>query len=138
MILLDTNVISELMKTAPSLKVMRWLDDQEVTQLFISTITIAEISYGLQVLPDGNRRRSLETLFEKAIDRSFKYRILSFDEPAAYIYGELMGKRKKVGRPLSILDGQIAAIALTNGTSIATRNIRDFADCNLNLINPFE
>lgn len=137
MILLDTNVISEMMKKSPSANVITWIDEQEVTQLFITTITIAEISYGLNVLPKGSRRRFLEDALNKTIEHAFKHRLLSFDETAAHLYGKMMGHRKELGRPLSVLDGQIAAIALAQKASVATRNIRDFSDCGLDLINPF-
>lgn len=138
MILLDTNIISEMMKKNPTNKVITWIDRQEVTELFISTITIAEIAYGINALPKGVRRRSIEEAFFKTIDGAFKHRILSFDEAAAHIYGKIMGMRKSLGKPLSVLDGQIAAIALTQEATVATRNIRDFSDCELSLINPFE
>lgn len=138
MIVLDTNIISELMKKSAAIKVMTWIDRQEPTQLFVTTITIAEISYGISILPEGNRKHSLEEAFNKAIKNAFKHRILSFDESAAHMYGKVMGHRKKLGRPLSILDGQIAAIASAHGAAVATRNIRDFANCELDLINPFD
>ncbi len=137
MILIDTNIISEMMKTTPSNAVVSWFDRQKTTELFITSITIAEISYGLNILSEGKRRNSLETVFNKAIVNAFKHRILSFDENAAHFYGKIMGQRKELGRPLSVLDGQIAAIARAHGFSIATRNIRDFSDCELTLINPF-
>lgn len=138
MILLDTNIISEMMKQSPNPEVLSWLDDQEVTQTFVTSITIAEISYGINVLPEGVRRQLLEDAFNKAIKTAFKHRILFFDETAAHHYGKLMSHRKQLGRPLSILDGQIASIALTHGAALATRNIRDFSHCELDLLNPFE
>lgn len=138
MIVLDTNIISEMMKKAPSLRVVSWLDNQDVTQLFVSTITISEISYGIASLPKGKRKHAIEVAFHKVIQEAFKYRVLSFDEPAASIYGEIMGHRKTLGRPMSILDGQIAAIAISQNATLATRNIRDFSGCDLELINPFD
>jgi predicted nucleic acid-binding protein len=138
MIILDTNVISEMMKPSPSHHVVKWFDQQDSTQLFITTITIAEISYGLSVLPKGNRRVVLEDAFNKAIVEAFEHRLLAFDAAPAYRYGAVMGQRKELGRPLSILDGQIASIALTHGSMLATRNVKDFLDCGLDLINPFE
>lgn len=137
MIVLDTNVISELMKESPSRNVLTWIDQQIIEQLFITTITIAEISYGINALPISNRRRSLDEAFNQAINHAFKHRLLSFDESAAHHYGTIMNERKKLGKPLSILDGQIAAIALAQNATLATRNIRDFIDCQLTLINPF-
>ncbi len=126
MILLDTNVISELMKSKPTDKVLEWITQQVPEQLFISSITIAEITYGISVLPNSKQRQSLEKAFTKTINEAFKYRLLSFNEAAAYIYGDLMAHRKKQGKPMSILDGQIAAIATENEAALATRNTRDF------------
>lgn len=137
MILLDTNVISELMKLTPSPSVLDWLDQQESSQLYITTITIAEISYGLNVLPQGNRRSLLEDAFKKAMLEAFKHRVLSFDEVAAHFYGKIMAQRKELGRPLSVPDGQIIAIARVHEAVVVTRNTRDFDDCGLELINPF-
>ena len=138
MILLDTNIVSEMMKKIPSAKVRAWLDQQEVTRLFITTITIAEISYGIKVLPEGSRRDSLENAFNNVIKEAFEHRVLAFDAVAAFLYGKIMSHRKKLGRPLSILDGQIAAIALAHGKIVATRNTRDFMNCKLELMDPFK
>ena len=138
MIVLDTNIISEMMKTSPSLQVMTWIDEQTVSELFITTITIAEIVYGLHALPAGHRRNQLEDAFHNTISSAFEYRVLGFDELSAHRYGQLMADRKKLGRPLAILDGQIAAIAYINKFKIATRNMADFYECGLGLINPFE
>jgi len=138
MIILDTNIMSELMKAIPDQHVTTWLDQQDPMTLFSTSITIAEILYGIAVLPTGKRKDYLERAFDNMLTDAFKYRILTFDDPAAHIYGPLMGERKKSGHPLSILDGQIAAIAKANQMSLATRNTRDFIDGELNLINPFE
>lgn len=138
MILVDTNVISELMRPTPSSAVISWIDEQETINLFISTITIAEITYGIRVMPKGKKREKIQTAFSRAIDEVFAYRIISFDNEAAYAYGEIMGRRKELGHPMSVIDGQIAAIAATHHFSIATRNIKDFQACNLRLINPWE
>lgn len=138
MILVDTNVISEMMKPTPLAKVVSWIDQQQAAHLFITTISIAEIAYGIRVLPEGSRRNALEEAFNKALSEAFKHRILPFEESAAHLYGKIMSRRKEMGRPLSILDGQIAAIARAHNLTIATRNIRDFVECELELINPFE
>ncbi len=137
MIILDTNVFSELMKMTPALEVDSWLRKQNVTQLFFTTIGMAEVSYGISLLPAGKRRTMLERSFQKIISQGFMNRILSFDEDAAQNYGLLMSKRKALGHPMGILDGQIAAIAMTYSAMLATRNIQDFRDCDLDLINPF-
>ena len=138
MILLDTNVVSEVMAPKPKESVLDWLNSQRTEALYLSTITIAEISYGLHVLPAGKRRQMLEGRFDLFIGSGFAQRVLSFDERAARLYGELMSQRRKLGRPMSILDGQIAAIARANRFAVATRNVRDFERCGLEIVNPFE
>jgi predicted nucleic acid-binding protein len=138
MIILDTNIISELMKTAPSRQVITWIDQQDAMTLFITSITVAEITYGLNALTASKRRDYLEDAFGSLLAEGFKHRVVVFDEPAAHIYGKLMAHRKTLGRPLSILDGQIAAISGAHQMSLATRNTRDFVDCELNIINPFQ
>ena len=138
MIVLDTNVVSEMMRPSPEAPVIGWLNRQEAAALYVSTITVAEIGYGLQVMPAGKRRRSLEARFEKFVATGFAHRVLDFDMDAARSYGEIMGRRKKLGRPMGILDGQIAAIARAHGFVVATRNVRDFKECGLDIINPFQ
>lgn len=138
MTLLDTNIVSEAMRSAPSNKVLAWLDRHGANGLFLSTITIAEITYGLGCLPDGNRRKDLELRFLRLIGAGFTHRILPFDEACAHAYGAIMGARKRQGLPMSVLDGQIAAVAIANGHALATRNIKNFESCGLELINPFE
>jgi len=138
MIILDTNVVSEFMTSPPASQVLNWLNSQDVASLYLSTITIAEIGYGLRAMPEGKRRKLLSERFEQFVDEAFTQRILSFDESAARIYGEIMCHRKEMGRPMSNLDGQIAAIARSIGFSVATRNIKDFQHCHIELINPFD
>ena len=138
MIILDTNVVSEIMKTTPSGTVLDWLNGQDAASLYVTTITLAEIGYGLRLLPEGQRRRLLAERFERFIALAFDQRVLSFDEAAASAYGDIMGHRKELGRPISVTDGQIAAIARTHGFGIATRNIKDFDDSQIVLHNPFQ
>jgi len=138
MIILDTNVVAELMKASPAGEVVSWMNDQEASTLFLTTITLGEIGYGLEILPQGKRRLQLEQGFERVIAEAFTGRILAFDEEAARLYGVLMGRRKAIGRPLSILDGQIASIARARGCAVATRNVRDFVECGVDILNPFE
>ena len=137
MIILDTNVVSEFMTSPPASQVLTWLNNQDVSSLYLSTITIAEIGYGLRAMPVGKRCKLLSERFERFVDGAFSQRILSFDENAARIYGEIMCHRKENGRPMSNLDGQIAAIARSRGFSVATRNIKDFELCQIELTNPF-
>ena len=126
MILLDTNVVSAMMMPAPPGSVITWLNHQETVTLFLSTITIAEIAYGLAVLPDGRRRRTLAERFDRFVADGFEQRVLDFDRRAALDYGEVMSRRRAMGRPLAALDGQIAAVARANHLAVATRNVRDF------------
>ena len=137
MIVVDTNVVSEVMRPQPSLAVLGWLNTQDSNLLFITTITLAEIGYGLRILPDGLRRRQLQTRFEQFVAQAFEERVLDFTAPAARAYAEIMGHRKEKGRAMSLPDGQIAGIALAHGFAIATRNTKDFEDCRIELINPF-
>lgn len=137
MIVLDTNVVSELMKTAPSSRVLGWLNSKATSDLFLTAITVGEIEFGLRSLPAGRRRRLLRNKFEQFTARGFDGRMLVFDETAARTYGDIMASRRERGRPISVPDGQIAAIARVNGFIIATRNTADFKDCGVDLVNPF-
>lgn len=138
MILIDTNIISEMMKSAPDRNVVRWFDQQNPTHLYLSTMTIAEIVYGICNLPSGQKRQLIEDTFFQSIHAAFKHRILNFDEEAAFAYGALMMKRQKIGKPMSVIDGQIASIAVVKQMIVATRNVPDFEDCGLRIVNPFE
>jgi predicted nucleic acid-binding protein len=138
MILLDTNIVSEVMRIQPNINVIKWLNNQDSSLLFLSSITIAEIGYGLYILPNGKRKKQLQLHFDQFIKNGFDYRILEFTEHAARKYASVMGGRKIIGRPLNVPDGQIASIALENGFSVATRNIKDFEEYGLKLINPFD
>lgn len=138
MIVVDTNVISEVMRPKPSPSVLNWLNTQESRQLFITTVTLAEIGYGLRILPEGQRRWQLHSCFEQFIAEAFEERVLDFTASAAESYAEIMGHRKEIGRPMSLPDGQIASIAHAHGFAVASRNIKDFEDCGLELLNPFE
>lgn len=138
MILLDTDVVSAMMAPAPPKSVIDWLNRQDTVALYLSTITMAEIGYGLWVLPDGKRRRYLAERFDRFIADGFEQRVLDFDRRAAMLYAEVMGERRAMGRPLAVLDGQIASIARAHRLSVATRNVRDFEHCGVDLVNPFE
>lgn len=137
MILLDTNVVSAVMKPVPERAVVDWLNGEESSGLYFSAVSLAEIHFGLRMLPEGRRRRDLEDRLQRFIARGFERRMLSFDEKAASLYGELMAHRRAIGRPISSLDGQIAAIARTHRFAVATGNVRDFEECGLRIVNPF-
>ena len=138
MMLLDTNILSEMMRPKPNDDVILWLNQQDSQGLFISSISIAEISYGLYVLPKGKRKQNLQQRFELFVRKAFQFRLLDFNEQAGNIYGKVMGEAKLTGHPMSVADGQIAAIALAKGFTLVTRNIKDFEYSGVVLINPFE
>ncbi len=137
MILLDTNIISEMMKLEPQASVSDWLDQQGPDPLRISSISIAEIVYGTEILERGKRKAFLEQRFQGLFQRLFKSRALIFDSEAAFAYGKILAKRQALGKPMDILDGQIAAIASINKALLVTRNIKDFQDCGIEVFNPF-
>ncbi|RBY77754.1 VapC toxin family PIN domain ribonuclease [Geodermatophilus sp. TF02-6] len=138
MIVLDTNVISELVRPRPAARVTEWLDVPLVREVHVSAVTVAEIEYGLARLPDGRRRRELRTRVDRLLDRYFPRRVLPFDSAAAQRYGTVMASRERLGRPIEIADAQIAAICLHHDAALATRNTRDFEDLGLTLIDPWE
>ena len=136
MIILDTNIVSEFMTSPPATPVLNWLNAQDTTSLYLSTITFAEIGFGLSVMSPGKRRRLLQERFEQFVATAFDQRILSFDQDAARIYGEILAHRREIGRPMSNFDGQIAAIARSRGFGVATRNVRDFEGCGIVVVDP--
>jgi predicted nucleic acid-binding protein len=138
MVILDTNVLAELMKPVPEPAVVSWMNRQETSDLFLTTITIGEILYGIRILPQGKHRLRLEQGFETILSAAFTGRVLVFDEGAARQYGDVMGRRREIGRPLGIPDGQIASIARANRYAVATRNVFDFVECGVEIVNPFE
>ena len=137
MIILDTNILSELMRPQPSEIVTRWVSQQSAPSLFITTITQAEIWYGLALLPLGQRRTVLEKTIEEMFAEDFNQRVLSFDTAAARTYAAITAGRRSVGRPIGQSDAQIAAIALSCGALVATRNVTDFEGCGITVLNPW-
>ena len=138
MILLDTNVLSELMKPAPEPVVIQWLDAQLDSQVFLTAITKAEIELGIALLPNGKRKDAFTGLAGTLFDE-FQDRILPFDAGAASYYANLVANARKAGRTLSVEDAQIAAIAQVNHLTLATRNSKDFEFIpDLSLINPWQ
>jgi toxin FitB len=138
MTLLDTNVISELMKATPAPAVLGWMSLQPPDDLFISTISMAEILFGIELLPKGKRRDGLLQEAEITFGRDFAGRVLVFDEQAARMFGSIVAARRIRGRPIEIADGQIAAIARCHQASLATRDTGDFEGCGVRLVNPWE
>jgi predicted nucleic acid-binding protein len=138
MILLDTNVLSEIMRPAPEPKVLRWLDAQPDVDVWISAITVAEVRLGIELLAGGKRRQQLASLAQQMFEEDFAERCLPFDALAASEYASIVAKRTRQGSPISVEDAQIAAIAVTGGLVLATRNTRDFAGIQgLTLVNPW-
>jgi predicted nucleic acid-binding protein len=137
MILLDTNVLSELMKSTPERSVLEWLDTISSSKCFISAITKAEIELGIALLPEGKRKSSLLVAAKLMFDE-FPDRCLSFNSIASSKYADIVARRTQTGHPVSVEDAQIAAIALTHNLSLATRNTRDFELIEgLTVINPW-
>lgn len=137
MIVLDTNVLSELMRTEPNDAVLRWVSAQPASSLFITAVTQAEVLYGLALLAEGARRTALEDAAERMFAEDFAGRILSFDGAAAREFAALTAERRRTGRPIAQFDAQIAAMARSRGAAVATRNVSDFEGCGIGVINPW-
>ena len=138
MILLDTNVISELMRADPNQKVEAWLENQAIESLFLSSITLAEIYFGLEILPDGKRKQALYDAFNAEILPLFDKRILPFDEKMAVINAQIRATARQDDYVISIADSYIATIAKFHKLSVATRDTTPFEYAKLCVINPWE
>jgi len=136
-ILLDTNVLSEAMNLKPKPEVMAWIDSKQEEQLWTCTIVVAEMLSGLDLMPDGKRQIQLREKAEQMFLTLFAERVLDFDQAAARVYGNILRTRKAMGRPIDEMDALIAATALANGATLATRNTSDFENCGVELINPW-
>jgi toxin FitB len=137
MIVLDTNVLSETLRPKPSANVLTWMRSEPVSSLFTTTITEAELLYGIELLAPGKRRQSLEAVVGLIFTDDLAGRILPFDSAAAREYAEIATTRRRAGRPISEADARIAAIARSRGAALATRNVEDFAGCELQVIDPW-
>ena len=138
MILLNTNILSELMRPAPEPAVEQWLAAQPDASVFITAITEAELRYGVALLPSGKRRTALAAEIEGMLEKDFAGRILPFDSLAAQAFAILASERRQAGKPISQADAQIAAVARSRGASLATRNMPDFEGCGVEVVNPWE
>lgn len=136
MIILDTNVVSELMRPEPRRSVLSFVDRVAKGRLFTTAIVRAEIFGGIALMPAGRRRSSIETLAQSVFDQKLGGRVLPFDESAAMHYPLIIAARRALGRPLEGFDGLIAAIARANHATLATRNVRDFDDCGFDVVDP--
>ena len=137
MIVLDTNVLSELMRPRPSAEVVRWVDVQPATQLFTSAITEAEVFYGIELLPKSRRRENLLAAAEAMFAEDFAERVLAFDGEAARAFAKIAVRRRAMGKPISHADAQIASIVQIHSATLATRNVADFESCGIRLIDPW-
>lgn len=137
MIVLDTNVVSELMRPAPAPTVMAWLQEHSGNDMCTTAVTVAEIRYGITRLPEGRRR---ETLHQAAAEifAAFPHQVLPFDLAAASSYADVVAHRESLGTPIDGFDAQIAAICRAHAATLATRNTKDFADTGIALVNPWQ
>lgn len=138
MTILDTNVVSEIMRPAPNAMVVRWMATQNSEDLYTTSVTMGEVLYGIELLPSGKRQESLRAGAERIFRVVFTDRVLSFEARAAREFSTIASTRKKRGRPISELDAQIAAIARVHGAVVATRDARGFEGCGVRVVNPWE
>lgn len=137
MIILDTNVVSELMRPNPAPHVSTWFSAQLPEDVYLTAITVAEILYGIELLPKGKRRDALVAGSEKMFSSLFMGRIFAFTDQAAHSFPLIAAERRRQGRPIAEFDAQIAAIASVRSAAVATRNVGDFEGCGIRLINPW-
>jgi toxin FitB len=136
-IIVDTNVLLELMKREPMPGVEQWLAAQSPASLFTTSVTKAEVLYGVALLPAGERRDAFEEAVAAMFEEDFDGRVLPFDGAAAYDYAIIASQRRQAGKPISQFDAQIAAIARSRGAVVATRNVSDFEDCGIEVHSPW-
>ncbi|MDA8343132.1 MAG: type II toxin-antitoxin system VapC family toxin [Actinomycetota bacterium] len=137
MILLDTNVLSALMRSEPETVVVDWLDAQPSESIWTTSVTVFEIRTGLELLTPSRRRRHLEAAFDRVLNEDLDQRVLSFDVAAAVAAGEVVARNQRVGKAVEVRDAQIAGIALARKAPVATRNIRHFKDLGVRLVDPW-
>ena len=137
MIVLDTNVISELARPAPDPGVLSWLDSLEVSVLATTAITAARLRYDVARLPDGDRKRELTAVIRGILTEDFHGRVLPFDERASVRYAEIVSRRERIGKPIGVAEAQIAAICRNLGAILATRDTADFEETGIELIDPW-
>ncbi len=138
MIVLDTNVLSETLKPLPNAAVVAWMAAQPRSTLFTTTVVEAEILYGVAVLADGARKTQLQAALKAIFTEDLSGQVIPFDRDCAEAYAAIAANRKNLGQPISQFDAMIAAATVSRGATLASRNLRDFADCGIRLINPWE
>jgi toxin FitB len=136
-IILDTNVLGALMRSVPDTAGVRWLDRQPAESVWITSITLFETRFGLALLPSGRRRHRLESEFDRLLREDSENHVLDFDSAAAAEAASLAAARQKSGRPVDMRDTQIAGIALARHATLATRNVRHFADLEIPIVDPW-
>ncbi|MCY0855699.1 type II toxin-antitoxin system VapC family toxin [Cupriavidus sp. D39] len=137
MILLDTNVLSELLRPAPEGRVLTWIAAQPRATLFTTSVTRGEMLYGIKVLPDGRRQQGLLAAILAIFNEELAGQVLNFDSDAADAYAEIAALRRSLGKPISQFDAMIAAIARSRGAHLATRNVKDFVECGIDIVDPW-
>jgi len=137
MIILDTNVLSECWRKSPNIQVLTWLAAQPQASLFTTTVVESEILYGVQLLADGARKDALSLAVKAVFNDNLTGRVLTYDRDAARSYAEIASNRKKMGKPISQFDAMIAAVAHSRGATLATRNVKDFEGCAIQLVDPW-
>lgn len=138
MIILDTNVISELARQVPDPGVLTWLDSLEISEVATTAITAAELRYGVARLPEGHRKRELTVMIRGILTEDFYGRVLPFDERASVRYADIVTGRERIGRPIGVADAQIAAICRDSGATLATRNTPNFEETGIKLVDPWK
>lgn len=138
MTILDTNVISELMRPDPDPTVLDWSFRQRKGEMFTTAVSEAEVRYGVARLPAGARRTELHHAADRIFAGLLRDRILSFDSDAARRFADIMAERRRAGHTIAVADAQIAGIVTSRGATLATRNTRDFRDCGVPVVNPWD
>jgi len=137
MIVVDTNVASELMRPAPDARVVAWMRAQDGSELYTTSITVAEIGYGVEQLPEGARKALLKATAAQVFS-AFAEKVLAFDADAAGLYGAIVSARERSGAPIEGFDAQIAAICRRHAAALATRNVKDFEQTGVDIVDPWE
>ena len=137
MLVIDTNVASELMRPDPTPTVAAWIADRDLEELYLTAVSEAELLYGVAIMPTGRRRNALEAAMSRWLALGFADRILPFDSSAARAYAVIASHRRHAGRPIGEADCQIAAISRSHGAVVVTRNVRDFEDTGVDVVDPW-
>lgn len=137
MLVIDTNVASDLMRPTPTPSVVAWIAERNAATMYLTAVSEAELRFGIAILPTGRRRDALEAAMRRWLEQGFADRILPFDSAAARAYAEIAADRRKAGRPIGEADCQIAAISCSRGASLVTRNVRDFEGTGVEVVDPW-